>query len=192
MDEVDTIFGPKAPDNEGIRGVLDNGYTRGKPYLRCVGEGSRQRVEPFAVFGPKMLCGIGGLPDTIADRCLPVRLKRRFRLRDGEHFGNRGPKRRRNTGSALGMGDQALDKLAEADRTCPVALDGRAQDVCEPLGNRRASRRGVAAGPQGTGDSGLSIAEDDEAIGIRLLIDIGDVSVRRQITAFAHSRPSSR
>jgi hypothetical protein len=32
-DEVDTVFGPKAPSNEGLRGILDNGYTRGKPFL---------------------------------------------------------------------------------------------------------------------------------------------------------------
>ena len=67
-DEVDTIFGPKSPENEGRRGVLNNGYTRNKPYLRCVGEGSKQKVEKFAVFCPKMLCGIGSVPDTIADR----------------------------------------------------------------------------------------------------------------------------
>ena len=38
LDEVDTIFGPKAPDgSEDLRGLLNAGHRRGKPMLRCVG-----------------------------------------------------------------------------------------------------------------------------------------------------------
>ena len=61
------------------------------PVLRCVGERNTQ-VKEFEVFGPKALAGIGALPDTVADRSLPIRLKRRapserverFRTRDAE------------------------------------------------------------------------------------------------------------
>ncbi len=44
--------------------------------LRCVGDGPRIRVEKFEVFCPKVLAGIGELPDTVGDRSLRIELKR--------------------------------------------------------------------------------------------------------------------
>jgi hypothetical protein len=35
FDEIDTIFGPKAGDNELLRGFLNSGYRRGGKSLRC-------------------------------------------------------------------------------------------------------------------------------------------------------------
>jgi hypothetical protein len=42
-----------------------------------VGEGKNMVVKNFAVFGPKAFAGIGQLPDTIADRSIPIRLNRK-------------------------------------------------------------------------------------------------------------------
>src|SRR5262249_24866255 len=38
FDEVDAIFGPKARDHEDLRALLNSGYRRGTPVLRCVGD----------------------------------------------------------------------------------------------------------------------------------------------------------
>src|SRR5204862_1918291 len=65
FDEVDAIFGPKARDREDLRGMLNAGHRRGAAVMRCVGDGSKQRVEKFPVFSPKVLAGIGSLPDTL-------------------------------------------------------------------------------------------------------------------------------
>ena len=35
-DEIDTVFGPKAKDNEDIRGMLNSGYRKGATAGRCV------------------------------------------------------------------------------------------------------------------------------------------------------------
>jgi hypothetical protein len=38
-DEIDTVFGPKAKDNEDIRGMLNSGYRKGAVAGRCVVKG---------------------------------------------------------------------------------------------------------------------------------------------------------
>jgi Protein of unknown function (DUF3631) len=135
FDEVDAIFGPKSPQNEGLRAILNAGYTRGTPVLRCVGEGTKQKVEAFQVFGPKALAGIGKLPDTIADRSLPIRLKRRSRTEHVDRFLLRAaPTDAAPLVSALSAwAEDNLDLLADARPELPDALDDRAQDVCEAL-----------------------------------------------------------
>ena len=78
LDEVDTIFGPRAKrENEALRGILNVGVRRGATAQRCEGEGSKLRVKTFNVFGPKAFAGIGNLPDTLSDRCIILAMKRR-------------------------------------------------------------------------------------------------------------------
>jgi hypothetical protein len=73
FDEVDTVFGAKAKEYEDLRRLLNAGFQRGAKAYRCVGDGSKQSVEGFAVFCPKVFAGIGDvLPDTVADRSIPA------------------------------------------------------------------------------------------------------------------------
>ena len=135
MDEVDAIFGPKAREHEDIRALLNAGYARGTPVLRCVGEGSKMRVEKFEVFCPKALAGIGQLPDTITDRSLPIRLKRRAR---SEHVERLRARQVRFEATPLreqleSWGAEQVGGLADARPLMPDELDDRAQDACEPL-----------------------------------------------------------
>jgi len=177
MDEVDAIFGPKARDHEDVRALLNAGYTRGTPAIRCVGEGAKMRVEKFDVFCPKALAGIGDLPDTIADCSLPIRLKRRARTEPAERFRARDvtaegtPLRERLSDWA----DETLDELAAARPEMPEQLDDRAQDACEPLlaiadlaggaWPERARRALVALRAE-------QAEAEDETIGVRLLADV--------------------
>jgi len=177
LDEVDAIFGPKARDREDLRAMLNAGYRRGTPVLRCVGDGSRQRVESFEVFGAKALAGIGDLPSTLADRSLRIRLKRRRpdetvqSLRENRPPADAAPLRER-----LQAWTEAHDgRLSEAEPALPAELDDRAQDAVEPLvaiadhagGGDWPGRARRAFVELRRGDD----ATADESLGVRLLAD---------------------
>jgi hypothetical protein len=71
IDEVDNIFS-KGNENEELRAILNAGFERGSKVRRCVGPNFD--LKDFAVFCPKALAGIGRLPDTVSDRCIPIHL----------------------------------------------------------------------------------------------------------------------
>jgi hypothetical protein len=61
-------------DNEELRGLLNAGHRRGGVVLRCVGD--NHEVRAFKAYTPVVLCGIGALPGTLADRSITVRMER--------------------------------------------------------------------------------------------------------------------
>lgn len=77
FDEVDTLFGTRrqAEAHEDLRALINAGHSRGWPVLRCVGPD--QQVAQFHSFAMCALAGIGDLPDTIADRAVNIRMRRR-------------------------------------------------------------------------------------------------------------------
>jgi Protein of unknown function (DUF3631) len=174
LDEVDAIYGPKASNHEGLRALLNAGFNRGTTVPRCVGEGSRMRVQDFKVFCPKAFAGIGNLPDTVADRSIGIRLERkhtdepvkRFRRREVEAPAALLKKR------AAECAVQHLDELRDAYPDLPE-IDDRAADAWEPLlaiadaaspcWSERARRAALAL-------SGGEAREDD-SFGIKLLAD---------------------
>src|SRR5438270_7823456 len=58
----------------------------GRRVSLCVGQGSKIAYRNFDTFCPKAIAGIGVLPDTIADRSIPIRLKRRVSSESIERF----------------------------------------------------------------------------------------------------------
>jgi hypothetical protein len=81
IDEADTIFGPKAGDaNEELRGLLNAGHQRNRPALRY--NAATSTVERIPTFAMAALAGIGAMPDTIEDRAVVVRMRRRAHRRD--------------------------------------------------------------------------------------------------------------
>jgi len=68
FDEVDTVFGPRAKDNEDIRGLLNAGHRRGATTGRCVVRGKEVLTEELPAYAAVALAGIGWLPDTILSR----------------------------------------------------------------------------------------------------------------------------
>jgi hypothetical protein len=134
VDEVDAIFGKSSPRDE-LRGILNAGYRRGASTHRMGGR-QNSELQTFSVFCPKVFAGIGdALPDTITDRSIAVRLKRktrdlaveRFRLREVQAQGHALRDR------LAGWLEPQLDYLAESRPPLPDELDDRAQDVWEPL-----------------------------------------------------------
>ena len=78
FDEVDTVFGPRARDNEELRALINVGFRRSATIGRCVGDGARQTPTEFQAFAPMALAGIGDcLPDTVLDRSIVLRMRRR-------------------------------------------------------------------------------------------------------------------
>ena len=133
MDEVDAIF--KSREREELRGLLNAGYRRGAVAHRMGGANNRT-LETFTVFCPKAFAGIGDcLPDTITDRSIPIRLKRRTRAEQVERF-----RLRDVEPEGLTLRDRLADwlepqqdHLAAMRPKLPDELDDRAQDVWEPL-----------------------------------------------------------
>jgi hypothetical protein len=77
-DEIDTVFGPKAKDNEEIRGLLNAGYRKGATAGRCVVKGNLIETEELPAYAAVALAGLGWLPDTILTRSVIVRMRRRL------------------------------------------------------------------------------------------------------------------
>ncbi|RSM56596.1 hypothetical protein DMB66_33845 [Actinoplanes sp. ATCC 53533] len=132
VDEADTIFGGKAAEtNEELRGLLNAGHQRNRPTIRW--DNARNRVEKIATFAMAALAGIGQMPDTIEDRAVVVRMRRRA---PGETVA---PYRHRRDGPALRQLANdlsvwlraSLPKLEQAEPVMP--LEDRAADTWEPL-----------------------------------------------------------
>lgn len=77
VDEVDTIFGPKAQEHEDIRGIINAGHRRSGKSTRCVQQGNQWVVQDFPAYGAVGLAGLDDLPDTIMTRSIVVSLKKR-------------------------------------------------------------------------------------------------------------------
>ncbi len=135
LDEIDAIFGSATERTEPVRAILNAGNRAGASVPRCVGKGSE--LVDFSVFSPKVLAGIdtGRLPDTITDRAVVIRMKRR-------HAGE--PVQRFRIRSAIAeaadvnlwLEDWAgrhVGALTEAEPGLPAELGDRAMDAWEPL-----------------------------------------------------------
>lgn len=135
-DEIGRALGPAQRDrNSSLEAILLNGFTAGMPVLRCVGEGSKQTVEPFNVFGPKVLGGTGRLDDMIVSRCFPIQLKKKMRREVIErHRGRLAPGLAEPLYARMAAWAVAhVDELASAEPALPEELSDRGQDIAEPL-----------------------------------------------------------
>ncbi|MFF5111574.1 DUF3631 domain-containing protein [Streptosporangium sp. NPDC000509] len=131
VDEADTIFGPKADGNEDLRGLLNAGHQRNRPAKRY--DANTGRVESIPTFAMAALAGIGAMPDTIEDRAVVVRMRRRG---PGETVAPYRHRRDRPLLRQLAEDLSAwlradLPTLEQAEPAMPV--EDRAADTWEPL-----------------------------------------------------------
>ncbi len=89
FDEIDTVFGPKAKENEEIRGLLNAGHRRGAVAGRCVVHGKKVETEEIPAYAAVALAGLGWLPDTILSRSVIIRMRRRHAGEQVEPFRRR-------------------------------------------------------------------------------------------------------
>ena len=88
-DEIDTIFGPRAKDNEDVRGMLNAGHRKGAVAGRCVMKGNVVETEELQAYCAVALAGLGNLPDTIMTRSVVVAMRRRAPTEVVEPFRDR-------------------------------------------------------------------------------------------------------
>jgi hypothetical protein len=185
LDETDALFGPNTPSREPLRGLLNAGNRRGATVPRCVGEGSKIEVVDFDVFCAKAFAGIGRLPETIADRSIRIRLRRRSRNEIIERFVRREaePLARSLKRRIEQWVTAHVAELKEARPVAPDGLSDRAVEGWEPLwaiadlagGNwpERARRAGLELSTPGL--------EQEMSAGVRLLEDIRMVFTQRAV-----------
>ncbi|HEX6500166.1 MAG TPA: DUF3631 domain-containing protein [Micromonosporaceae bacterium] len=132
IDEADTIFGGDAAKaNEDLRGLLNAGHQRSRPAIRW--DPNTRTLEKIPTFAMAALAGIGAMPDTIEDRAVVIRMRRRAA---GETVA---PYRIRRDSPALkalaaelaAWLRQHLTELEAAEPAMPV--EDRAADTWEPL-----------------------------------------------------------
>jgi hypothetical protein len=175
-DEVDTVFGPRAKENEEIRGLLNAGHRRGAVAGRCVVRGKIVETEELPAFCAVALAGIGDLPETVLTRSVIIRMRRRAPTQNVE------PWRRR---VQLHIGEELHSRLAAWAATVleeatnnwadmPEGVSDRAADVWEALlgvadaaGGDWPKRARVTAVTLVTASKG-----DRDSLGIRLLGDL--------------------
>jgi hypothetical protein len=174
-DEIDTVLGPKAKENEEIRGLLNAGHRRSGVAGRCVVRGKNIETEEIPAYSAVALAGLGWLPDTLLSRSVIIRMRRR-------HGGEAVEPYRRRIHIAEGtyvrsMIEQGAKGAMVDWPEMPPEIQDRDADVWEPLiaiadavgGDWRARARAAAV---------ALVSESKEvepSLGIRLLADLKTV-----------------
>ncbi|WP_331731234.1 DUF3631 domain-containing protein [Streptomyces sp. NBC_00859] len=179
FDEIDTVFGPKAGENEQLRGFLNAGHRRSGVMYRCVGDGSNQQVQEFPSFCAVAVAGLGSLPDTILTRSVIIRMRRRARNERVEPFRQRVHE---SEGHALRdqlalWADSVRERVDGAFPQMPDEVTDRPADVWEPL----LAVADAAGGdwPKRAREACVDLVnaakvDDKGSVGIRLLTDLRD------------------
>ena len=171
-----------------LREILNAGNRKGAFVIRC--EGAHNERRKFQTYSPKMLILIGGLPDTVADRCIPIRMYRRtteplerFRFRAAQAEANQlreavvrwAQAHRGEVDSYYAGHDLEFLTDREAELWLPLFA------VCAVAApNRRAELEAVA---RELADS--KAADEPTDLGIRLLADARNVFEQRQTDRLA-------
>src|SRR5262249_31580623 len=177
FDEIDTVFGPKAKDNEEVRAVLKAGHRGGAVGGGCVVQGKTVMTEELPAYSAVALAGLGWLPDTIMSRAVIIRMQRRRRDEKVEAF------RRRihePEGGRIRQRIAIWARQVPAETTwpdMPEEIQDRDADVWEPLiavadlvgdewpGRARAAAIAlVAAGKEVEPSLGIQLLADARAV----------------------------
>ena len=175
-DEIDTVFGPKAKENEEIRGLLNAGHRRGAVAGRCVVRGNIVETEEIPAYCAVALAGLGWLPDTILSRSVIIRMRKRKPGEKVEPF-----RRRVHASEGHALRDRlsrwtagVASELTNVWPKMPDGIEDRNADMWEPLlavadalGSDWPTKARVAAVAFVT-----SAREAEPSLGIRLLADL--------------------
>jgi hypothetical protein len=135
FDEIDTVFGPKAKNNEELRGLLNAGHRHGAVAGRCVVRGKLVETEEIPAYCAVALAGLDDLPDTIRSRSILIRMRRRAPDEHVEPY-----RQRTHAPAGHGLRDElaawameAETDLSQARPEMPESIADRDADVWEPL-----------------------------------------------------------
>jgi len=179
FDEIDTVFGPRAKDNEDIRGLLNAGHRRGATAGRCVVRGKVIETEELPAYCAVAVAGIGDLPDTLLSRSVVIRMKRRSPAERVEPFRHR---------QHAPEGHEIGDRLAEWAEGVAAEMTGAWPDMPDGVEDRNADvwEALLAVADAAGGDwpdrarvAAVALVADSLAgtpsLGVRLLADLRDV-----------------
>lgn len=135
FDEIDTVFGPKAKDNEEIRGLLNAGHRQGAVAGRCVVRGKQIETEEIPAYCAVALAGLDDLPDTIRTRSILIRMRRRAPDEQVEPYRRRlhSPAGHELRDELAAWAIEAEPALLQARPEMPEGIVDRDADVWEPL-----------------------------------------------------------
>lgn len=174
LDESDAAFKGNKEYAETLRSILNTGYRRGGKTSVCVGQGAAIGYRDLSTFCPKAIAGIGKLPDTVADRSIPITLKRRAPNEYVERFRRRSAEREASPLRQQIIQWAGIISPESEEPEIPEQLRDRAADCWEPL-----LLIADAAGgewPRKARDSAVAlmtgVESEDESLGVRLLADI--------------------
>jgi hypothetical protein len=189
LDELDTRM--RGENAEIFRGVLNSGFSRaGGVFTICVGDAHEEK--DFKTFGPKILAGIGRLPDTITSRSIPVRLERASKEELATLNRIQGhtidaiclPYRRKLKRWAV----DNVEALRQSDPDVPPELGARQSDVWRPL----LAIADLAGGSWPTIARGAakqlhSVPDDEHDYGLLMLADVRDLAEAQKGASNIHS-----
>ena len=186
LDEADTYLA----EREELRGVLNSGHNRRSAnILRVVEEGGKHVVKRFPTWAPKAIAMIKDLPDTLQDRSVAIRLRRklpgeavaRFRADKVRHLEDI------NRRCARWAADN-LEALRAIDADTPDGLHDRAADnwrfllgIAEHIGGDHRDKAHAAC----LAIEGISVeaaVETEVSDGVKLLVDCKTVFEERRAT----------
>jgi hypothetical protein len=142
IDEADTML----RGNEELRGILNAGYgrktafvVRVTPEARSSDGGARNpeaaeggsRLVKFSCWCPKAIAAIGRLPETLADRCIVMRMQRKTPKEGCERLRNLETTALKRQCARFVKDHSAA--IATARPEIPGSLNDRAADIWEPL-----------------------------------------------------------
>lgn len=173
FDEIDTVFGPRAKENEELRGLLNAGHRRGALAGRCVVRGKAIETEDLPAYCAVAMAGLGNLPDTILSRSVVIRMRRRAPQERVEPY-----RRRLHAPEGYEIRDRlatwVMGQKVDTWPEMPEGVEDRDADVWEAL----------IAVAEMAGDEWPSLArdaakalvkagqEDSPSLGVRLLADL--------------------
>lgn len=136
LDESDAAFNGEKEYAEALRGILNTGYRRSGWSTLCIGQGSSLTFRDFSTFSPKMIAGIGKLPDTVVSRAIRIELRRRTKAEPVAKFRARDARVEAEPIRAsleAWANKRTIASLKAARPAMPDGLRDRAEDVAEPL-----------------------------------------------------------
>ena len=179
LDESDAAFNGPEEYTDALRGILNTGFQAGGKASLCVGAGANIGTKDFKTYCAKAIAGIGNLPDTVADRSIPMRLQRKLPGETVTRFRRRKVKdEAQEIKTELSDWINSIaDRLKEAEPSLPDELGDRQQDGMEPL--LAIAEEAGGDWPEAIRKAAVaifrSLAAEDQNIGVQLLADIRSV-----------------
>jgi hypothetical protein len=181
LDEADAIWKRGKADEtaEALRSIVNAGHRKSATVGRVEMSGQAAKLVRFRVYAPAAIAGIGNLPDTIMDRAVIIRMRRRAPDEPVRDYRERVT---RPEGEALRDQLQVwaatvAEQVGDPWPEMPPAVADRAADVWEPL--LMVGELARDKWRQLAWDACTAFAEgardDTETVGTRLLADLRQI-----------------